>query len=145
MILAEAFWKYVKTQDHGCWEWQASLGNHGYGQLTFRQQKFTAHRVSWELHFGSIPDGLCVLHRCDNRKCCNPNHLFLGTRKENLQDMTDKGRRVRGSSHGRAKLTEEQVLFIRASPESARTLAQDFKVSTGTVYLIRNRKKWAHV
>lgn len=91
--LAEAFWRFVCKSD-ACWEWTASIGSHGYGQLTYLQQKYTAHRLSWELHRGPIPDGLFVLHKCDNRRCVKPDHLFLGTQRENLEDMTRKGRRA---------------------------------------------------
>lgn len=142
MSLAETFWKYAEVTDRGCWGWRASVGSHGYGQITYLQQKYTAHRVSWELHFGSIPDGLCVLHRCDNRRCVNPNHLFLGTRKDNLEDMTAKGRRVRGSKHGRSKLTEAEVLEIRSSNEPQRVLAARYCVTPGAISLIKIRRNW---
>jgi hypothetical protein len=144
-MLEDAFWKYVQVVDHGCWEWLASLGNHGYGQLTFKQQKYTAHRLSWELHNGPIPDGLCVCHTCDNRSCVNPNHLFLGTRTDNLRDMTDKGRRVKGESHGGVKLTEEIVLSIRSSEQSGVDLAAMYGVSPSTICSIRKRRIWSHV
>jgi HNH endonuclease len=142
--LEQAFWKYVGKRT-GCWNWKASVGNHGYGQLTFLQQKYTAHRLSWELNRGPIPDGLCVLHHCDNRRCVNPDHLFLGTRAENLVDMTQKGRRARGASHGRRRLTESQVKQVLASNESVKTLAQALGVTDSAIYLIKNRQRWAHL
>jgi hypothetical protein len=118
------------------------LGNHGYGQLTFLQQKYTAHRVSWELHFGPIPDDLCVLHKCDNRQCVNPNHLFLGTRAENQQDMARKGRSARGSRHGGAKLTEAEVVEIRAFKELHKLLAERYGVTPSSISLIKSRRHW---
>jgi hypothetical protein len=142
--LAEAFWKYVTPAD-GCWNWRASVGNHGYGQLTYLQQKYTAHRLSWELHRGPIPDDLCVLHHCDNRRCVNPDHLFLGTRTENLEDMTAKGRRVRGEKHGRAKLTEAEVIEIRASKDPQRVIAARYGVTPGAIALIQSRRHWRHL
>jgi hypothetical protein len=142
--LFEAFWSFVDRQE-GCWTWTASVGDHGYGQLTHLQQKYTAHRLAWELYRGAVPDGLCVLHRCDNRRCVNPDHLFLGTRKDNLEDMTQKGRRVRGVTHGRAKLTVDQVLAIRSSATSARSEARIYGVSDSLVRLIRKGKRWTHV
>jgi len=86
-----------------------------------------------------------VLHRCDNRRCVNPDHLFLGTRKENLEDMTQKGRRVKGESHGMKRLTEAQVREILASPETSHSLADRFSVSDSAIYLIRRRQRWAHL
>lgn len=89
------FDKINKTDD--CWEWNASLrGKTGYGAFKLNGKVIDAHRVSYELHFGIIPKGVLVCHRCDNRKCVNPNHLFLGTYKDNHQDGVDKGRIING-------------------------------------------------
>lgn len=97
--LAERFWPRVEPipEERGCWEW---IGNcHKprtsyleYGLLEFQGRSLLAHRASWLLHFGPIPDGLCVLHRCDNPRCVNPSHLFLGSRADNCYDMWGKGR-----------------------------------------------------
>jgi hypothetical protein len=91
--LSVRFWEKVRIASKDeCWLWTASLNNKGYGKIGEGKKILLAHRVSWELHFGPIPDRLCVLHKCDNPKCVNPDHLFLGTQKDNAQDMVRKNR-----------------------------------------------------
>src|SRR5687767_4720826 len=89
--LSERFWEKVRKTD-GCWLWTASRNAKGYGQIMYQRRPIHAHRVSWQLANGPIPDGLCVLHRCDNPQCVNPGHLFLGTIVDNNRDMFAKGR-----------------------------------------------------
>lgn len=92
--LAARFWSFV-VQHERCWEWTGARTAYGYGILgrgTREDGLIYAHRVSWELHNGSLPDGLCVLHTCDNPPCTNPNHLWLGTKGDNNRDMVAKGR-----------------------------------------------------
>jgi hypothetical protein len=96
--IEKKFWEHtdVRGPDE-CWPWKLAPGNAGYGLVTLWKFKRTAHRVSYELHHGPIPDlggnhGGCVLHKCDNRICVNPNHLFLGTQGDNMRDMFAKGR-----------------------------------------------------
>lgn len=91
---SERFWSKVnKEAPGGCWEWTAGLNSAGYGQFSnWPSAPQRAHRVSWEFANGEIPDGLCVLHRCDNRPCVNPAHLFLGTKGDNIRDCFAKGR-----------------------------------------------------
>jgi len=89
--------KYVINEDTDCWEWTHALNNIGYGMFRWATNKMrTAHRVSYELHKGPIPNGLFVCHTCDNPKCVNPEHLWVGTRKDNFDDMVSKGRFVQG-------------------------------------------------
>lgn len=103
--LSDGFWERVLVGSaDDCWLWQGSVRNNGYGQLQRRaicKIPLKAHRVAWELTNGSIPDGVYVLHRCDNRRCCNPSHLFLGTGLDNINDMVSKGRSRKDSASGR--------------------------------------------
>ena len=100
--------KIKRNVKNGCWEWTASLNPDGYGRFYLNEKYMGAHRASWMIHNGEIPSGdgshgTCVLHKCDNRKCVNPDHLFLGSQQDNLSDMEEKGRRdsSKGKSHYR--------------------------------------------
>lgn len=85
-------WKNYKITSSGCWEWQKYIGLNGYGQISINNKKISVHRLSYKLHFGHLPDDMHVCHKCDNRKCINPNHLWLGKDLDNLRDMWKKGR-----------------------------------------------------
>ena len=106
-----------------------------------------AHRVSWELYRGKIPAGLCVLHRCDNPSCVNPEHLFLGTKKDNALDREHKGRGrlSHGEFSGFNKVTNEQVLEIRNNPETSRKIAPKYGISDRMVRYIKSRSNWKHI
>lgn len=150
--LAERFWRHVVKGD-GCWEWRAATNPSGYGTFGLdRDRMMPAHRFSWDLHFGQIPDGLYVCHHCDNPPCVRPDHLFLGTALANTQDMDRKGRRVAkgapGERNHNARLTEDDVRAIRsrrAAGETCRSLAADFGVSPPLISYIVSRKSWSHV
>jgi len=107
--------KYTK-KENGCWEWIGGK-SHGYGTLRihdlFGRTPVYAHRLAYLLAYGPIPQGLFVCHKCDNEPCINPDHLFLGTQKDNLQDMAIKGRSCIGMKNGRAKVTDKDVEQIR--------------------------------
>lgn len=139
-----------------CWEWQRSKVNGGYGHFRYSDggdfKNKRAHRLAWELFRGPIPEGMCVLHRCDNPPCCNPDHLFLGSKADNTMDMVDKGRAAGGSLPGKsnpdARLTEDDVRAIRgARADGVRvaSLAAAYGVSGTTIYKIVSRKSWSHV
>lgn len=89
--IEKRLWTRLKISDNGCWNWTLGKTPFGYGRLKWNSE-VVAHRIAWILSFGEIPDGLCVLHRCDNPSCCNPLHLFLGTYQDNVDDMINKGR-----------------------------------------------------
>lgn len=143
---AERFWEKVdRTGD--CWEWQSTINRGGYGQFTASGdgQKIAAHRMAWELTHGVIPEGAMVCHRCDNPRCCNPDHLFLGTARTNLEDMVRKGRSLKGHRNPQCKLTPEQVQEIRDNPQiSLRQFAQRFGVAKSTVARSRRGETFAH-
>jgi hypothetical protein len=108
-----------------------------------------AHRVAWTLHHGQIPDGMSICHHCDNPPCVRPDHLFVGTHGDNCRDKISKGREahVRGSENGQAKLTEAEVLQIRALAPTMlqQQIADKFGISRKQIWAIVHRKKWAHL
>ncbi len=146
--VATRFWDKVR-KTRGCWLWTGSTGE-GYGQLNVEGKLETAHRISWEMHYGPIPDGMWVLHKCDNRPCVNPSHLFLGTPQDNMDDKMAKGRanNAKGENTGNAKLTEKAVRSIRkdlARGESQSSVARRYGVYSTTIWLIAHGRTWTHV
>lgn len=146
----ERFWEKVERCGYGCWVWHGSCDTNGYGQLNVRSNGARAriirvHRYSWEINRGPIPDGLHVLHRCDNPPCVNPDHLFLGTARANADDRVAKGRSARGTSHGNAKLTPAEVRAARwrlAAGESRKSVALSLGVHAATASKIGQRSRW---
>lgn len=152
MTLIERFENsFIPEPMSGCWLWIGSVNIHGYGQIHRNGLPARAHRVSWELYRGPIPKGLCVCHHCDTPPCVNPQHLFLGTLSDNTLDMYTKGRGHLpsgvGSLNGRAKLTPEQVIEIRALAPivSQRRLAARYGVARTTIQWIQNGTNWRSV
>jgi hypothetical protein len=146
----DRFWSKVNKTD-GCWEWIAGRNKDGYGQIgKTHGDAVGAHRVAYELMVGPIPEGMCVLHRCDNPGCVNPDHLFLGTRADNTADMKAKGRArgpsFYGASNANAKLTEQdvrEIRFIGGSGISQRALGLLYGVGQTQVGRILRGTRWA--
>lgn len=136
--LEERFWEKVVVNETGCWGWNGTFTNKGYPKLSRSGEKrgyVMASHVSWKIHHGSpVPEGMCVLHRCDSPPCTKPECLFLGTKADNNEDMRNKGRQY-------TVLTWEQVEEIRASDASERILAKEFGVSKGTIHNVRHGKQ----
>lgn len=138
--------------DDACWEWQGAPDRHGYGRIRAnnRGPSLLAHRVAWEAHNAEpVPAELCVCHRCDNRLCVNPSHLFIGTNLENIQDRDAKKRQTRGTRHHKSKLTPEQVAQIRRlfaeGQQTKSQLAKRFGITDTSVHLIIIRRNWRHL
>lgn len=146
--VAERFWAKVRKTET-CWLWTRAKNTQGYGILQVDGSALRAHRVAWELRNGPIPGGLRVCHHCDVRLCVRPDHLFLGTDADNAADRDAKGRcravGVFGEKNGIAKLTDGDVLEIRAAPRGGRRVAAAYGVSKTTVTAIRAGKYWKHL
>jgi hypothetical protein len=149
-ILPWDFWDKVWIGDE-CWEWRGCrnrLG--GYGRLSIDGQRVLAHRVAWEMEQGPVPDGIRVLHRCDNPPCVRPDHLFLGTQADNIADMRAKGREAgrKGNRNGRAILTAEDIAEMRVLRGLGWTwprLGGRFGVARTTAQAALSGQNWGHL
>ena len=143
--------KYRVNRDSGCWEWTAALAGKGYGQIKVpgERRQMYAHRLSYLIRWGEIPKGKDVLHRCDNPRCVNPDHLFVGTSQDNHDDMKAKGRSTYGERNAQAILTEADIRAIRQLCEAGELsqwkIAKLFRIQQMEVSRIHRRVRWAHV
>lgn len=146
---------YKVDQNSGCWIWTASINGYGYAQIHIAKAdrkpgvSNRANRVAYELFIGPIPAGMYICHRCDNRRCVNPAHLFAGTAADNAADCVAKGRTLRGAKQWECKLSESDVRMIRATygegGVSHAALAAYFAVSKPTISAVISRYNWAHI
>jgi hypothetical protein len=147
----ERFWALVsRGPDEDCWIWQGTLMGKGYGKFYTAEKRHTgAHRISYLLHHGEIPDGMLVRHTCDNPPCVNPGHLLLGTVRDNSADARDRGRlsggSLKGTAHPRCLLTEDSVQDIRSGRFTTKEFAELYGVSVSTVQGIRRGRSWTHL
>jgi hypothetical protein len=147
------FWSKVDMSNRGgCWNWTASISKNGYGSFKLFGKAMTTSRVAYWIGHGQQPGDMMVLHKCDNRACCNPDHLYLGDVKQNSRDMMERGRHrtgpVRGEQNGNAKLTEEDVRKIRRmiqDGERNQEIAARFGVTHQMIPKIRRGHFWQHV
>lgn len=155
------FWSKVnRASESECWEWTGSLTKQGYGQFSLNKYPHLSHRVSYQIHVCEIGAGLFVCHKCDNRKCVNPSHLFVGTHQDNMKDCHQKGRVRSGNRHpfklrpecvpkgmlrGNVKLTNDSVKEIRTRTKPVRFYVESIGVCESTIYKVIRGEIWNHV
>lgn len=143
------FWAKVdKTKS--CWIFTSNHGGTTYGMLSVpKGEEYLAHRISWVIHYGLIPRGLKVLHTCDQPRCVNPLHLFLGTSQDNMDDMVNKGRSLKGSRHPMTNMSESDVVEIRRLYQetklSQQAIADMYRINQTAVGFIIRRITWKHI
>ena len=141
--IEQRFFEKVSINENGCHDWTGSIMPNGYGQFHKNGKTAYAHRVAFELANGAATD--FVLHKCDNRKCVNPEHLFSGTSADNMADMVAKGRQAHGHRNGHAKLNAEKVKAIRSEIGLHREIGAKYGVTRSLVSMIRSGRIWRNV
>jgi len=138
--------KIVTTLPSLCWEWTGYKDKNGYGQIGINNKIYYTHRIVYELINGSIPSNLSILHHCDNPSCCNPNHLFLGTRADNIKDMVSKGRQSKGENRPNSKHIYSQIVKIRqlysTGKYTQKQLGEKFNLNQSNISRIITNQKW---
>jgi len=131
----------------GCWEWAGVINVDGYGMACYKGKVIRAHRLSFQHFKGEIKNELLVLHKCDNRKCINPDHLYAGTNQDNSNDMVNRNRHVsrKGEDSPLSKLTKDQVKSIFNDKRKHKLIASDYDIAASTVSGIKTKKRWKHV
>jgi hypothetical protein len=143
------FWNQTKKNKNGCVEW-TGMHREGYGRINYKRKTYGCTRLVWEWEKGKIPENKIICHSCDNPACVNINHLFLGTKADNMMDCVKKGRKLGllGEKSPRARLKDEQVIKIKKLIKSGialKEIARDFKVSKTTIHYIKSGRCWKHV
>lgn len=129
------------NEDKGCFEWRGHISTKGYGRIRYDRKWMEVHRATWQYHNGPIPNGLHVLHKCDNRKCCVPSHLYLGTNEQNIKDKM-----VRDRSGKKLDIAKVKGIKLRLKDgESRAELAEEFGVNVSNITRIATGERWAHV
>ena len=146
--LETRFWKNVNKTDT-CWIWKGVQFGHGYGNFRCCGDSCAAHRISWIITHKRIPEGMQVLHHCDNRLCVRPDHLWLGKNIDNVMDKVKKLRHDFGEKHPGARLTEKQIIEIRSLYKpytmTAKMLSKKYEISISNIYSVLKNKIWKHV
>lgn len=137
--------KFIINPINDCWEWTGCLDKYGYGHFSIKNYAMVASRASWILYKKQNIDKMCVLHKCDNRKCVNPDHLFLGTRTDNMKDKISKNRQTKGELNGDSKLTRKDVENIKKDKRVQSIIADLYGVSQPIISRIKNKRIWKHV
>jgi hypothetical protein len=144
------FEKNVVKSEHGCWLWMGAQRGNGYGQTSLNRKPLPASRASWLIHYGEIPEGMFVCHSCDVRACVSPAHLWLGTPKDNTQDMIKKGRKIspQGEDAPHTKIKTRDVINIKSMIKQGipvKEISNKLSISHSIIYGIRNGRTWKHV
>lgn len=137
--------KSIPEPNSGCWLWLTYCGTKGYGQIKYKGNQMGAHRVSWIVHRGLIPEGALICHKCDVPCCVNPDHLYVGSNLTNRHDAIRRGRAPQGETAGQSNLTDSDILLIRSDPRPQRAIAKEYGLSHTAIGNIKRGRTWTHI